>query len=397
MTIPNDQLGTTPTVILPGHIDPPPLTSMASRYRSAFLILLVAAISVLFLLVVRRFLLALFLAAVAAGVVQPMYQWLRARTGDRKGLAAAATIVVLLIVVGGLGGGFLTLVTTQSIQVGQSANTWIQDQGGLLDRVYAFVGRFPLIARVVPDRTELAEKLNEFTAAIGPVLFGTAAAVTRSTLSFFLQFFVMLYGLFYFLVHGPATLRRVLDLLPLSDEEEAALLGRFVSVARATLKGSLLIGMIQGTLAGIAFAVARVPEAAFWAMATFVFSIIPGIGSGIVWVPVVLYLMISGKLVTGLLLLVWCAIVVSSVDNLIRPRVVGRDARMSDLMVLISTLGGLLMFGAAGVIVGPIVAALFVTAWDIYGHAFRGWLPAPLVTPVVIAVPTLENTEERKT
>jgi predicted PurR-regulated permease PerM len=154
------------------------------------------------------------------------------------------------------------------------------------------------------------------------------------------------------------------------------LLERFVSVTRATLRGSLLIGLIQGGVAGLAFWVAGVPGPAFWGTVMVVLSIIPAIGASLIWIPAVIYLFMAGQVVAGVGLLAWCAIVVGTIDNLLRPRLIGRDARMSDLMILLSTLGGIVLFGAVGFIVGPIVAALFVTVWHIYGDVFQDWLPA---------------------
>jgi predicted PurR-regulated permease PerM len=161
----------------------------------------------------------------------------------------------------------------------------------------------------------------------------------------------------------------------LHPDEEEQLLERFVSVTRATLRGSLLIGFIQGSLAGVAFVVAGVPGAAFWGAIMVVLSILPAIGSAIVWVPTVIYLYAQGESATATGLLIWCATVVGTVDNFLRPWLVGRDAKMSDLLILLSTLGGIGLFGALGFIIGPVVAALFVTVWHIYGEAFSGWLP----------------------
>ncbi len=146
-------------------------------------------------------------------------------------------------------------------------------------------------------------------------------------------------------------------------------------MTRATLKGSLLIGLIQGGAAGLGFWVGGVPGPAFWGTVMVVLSILPAIGAAIIWIPAVIYLFLVGEVASGVGLLVWCAVVVGSIDNLLRPRLIGRDARMSDLLILISTLGGILLFGAVGFVVGPIVAALFVTVWHIYGVAFRDWLP----------------------
>jgi predicted PurR-regulated permease PerM len=156
---------------------------------------------------------------------------------------------------------------------------------------------------------------------------------------------------------------------------------KFVSVARATLKGSLLIALIQGALTGLAFWISGVPGPAFWGTITVVSSLIPVVGAALVWAPMVLYLLVTGHAMAALWLFLWCAVGVAAIDNFLRPILVGRDTRMSDLLILLSTLGGLILFGAVGFIVGPIVAALFVTVWDLYGETFGKWLPPPLPMP----------------
>jgi predicted PurR-regulated permease PerM len=150
---------------------------------------------------------------------------------------------------------------------------------------------------------------------------------------------------------------------------------RFVSVTRATLKGPLVIGVIQGGLAGVAFALVGIQGALFWGTIMAVLSIIPAVGAAIVWIPAVIYLLGTGQIAAGLGLLVWCGLVVGSSDNVLRPILVGKDTKMPDFLVLLSTLGGIGVCGALGVIIGPIVAALFLTVWELYGEAFRDVLP----------------------
>lgn len=348
----------------------------ALRFRRAFLLLLVAGISVLFLLVIRRFVLAILLAAVFAGVAYPLYRWLVRLLRGRQRLASVVTILVLLVGVGLPLAGFLTMVAAEAVQVGQWAAGWYRDQSDLLDRVRGYLERIPFADRLLPEEDRLVEQFREVAGRTGQTLMGTLAAATRGTLAFFLQLFVLLYAMFFFLVDGPAILRRILYYIPLAPEEEEKLLERFVSVTRATLKGSLLIGVIQGGAAGLAFWVAGVPGAAFWGTIMVVLSIIPAVGAALVWVPAVVYLFLHGEVVAAVGLMVWCAVVVSTIDNFLRPRLIGRDARMSDLLILLSTLGGIVLFGAVGFIVGPIVAALFVTVWHIYGETFKEWLPA---------------------
>jgi predicted PurR-regulated permease PerM len=141
-------------------------------------------------------------------------------------------------------------------------------------------------------------------------------------------------------------------------------------VTRATLKGTLLIGVIQGGLGGLGFFLVGIPGVAFWATIMAVLSIIPAVGAAIVWIPAVLYLLAVGQVGRCVVLLLWCVIIVSNADNVLRPKLVGKDAKMPDLMILVGTLGGLGMFGATGVILGPVLAALFLTIWDLYGEAF---------------------------
>ena len=351
-------------------------SSGALRFRQAFLLLLVAGISLLFVLVIRRFLLAVLLAAVFAGIAYPFYRWMLRRVRGRRALAAVATILVLLLGVALPLAGFLTMVASEAVQVSQGAGEWFQEQSGRLDDLRHLVERIPFVGRLVPESGSLVEQFREVAARTGGALMGRVAAATRGTLSFFLQLFILLYAMFFFLLDGPDILRTILYYIPLEPEEEEALLERFVSVTRATLKGSLLIGAIQGGAAGLAFWAAGVPGPAFWGTVMVVLSVIPAIGAAIVWVPAVVYLFLVGKVAAGIGLLVWCTLVVSTIDNFLRPRLVGRDARMSDLLILLSTLGGIFVFGAVGFIVGPIVAALFVSIWHIYGETFSAWLPA---------------------
>jgi predicted PurR-regulated permease PerM len=149
------------------------------------------------------------------------------------------------------------------------------------------------------------------------------------------------------------------------------MIDRFMSVTRATLKGTVIIGLIQGALAGIAFRIVGIPDAVFWAVVMMVLSILPAVGGALVWVPASIILIGTGSILKGLLLAAFCALIVGSVDNVLRPRLVGRDTKMHDLMILFSTLGGILLFGPIGFIIGPILAGLFVTSWEIFAVAYR--------------------------
>jgi predicted PurR-regulated permease PerM len=163
--------------------------------------------------------------------------------------------------------------------------------------------------------------------------------------------------------------------MPLSHDDEMLLLERLTSVTRATIKGTLVIGIIQGALAGLGFWAAGIDGSAFWGTIMAVLSIVPGIGAALVWLPAVIYLYLTGQTLTATLLLAWCVAVVGTIDNILRPMLVGKDAKMPDLLILIGTLGGLFLFGPIGFIVGPIVCGLFLTILEIYGATFKDILP----------------------
>jgi predicted PurR-regulated permease PerM len=241
--------------------------------------------------------------------------------------------------------------------------------------------KLPLPDFLAPYETQIYAKIGEWTSLVGQFLFKTVTMATRGTASFLLDLFVMLYAMFFFLRDGHGILSQILYYVPLHTEDELRMVEKFVSVTRATIKGSLVIGILQGSLAGGAFALAGVPAAAFWGTVMAVLSIIPGLGTALVWVPAAAWLYLSGETVEAIGLAVWCIAVVGMVDNIVRPSLVGRDTQMSDLMILLSTLGGLLFFGAPGLLIGPILAGLFITVWEIYGEAFSAYLPEVELRP----------------
>jgi predicted PurR-regulated permease PerM len=181
--------------------------------------------------------------------------------------------------------------------------------------------------------------------------------------------------MYFFLIDGDKLIDKILYYVPLEEKDERRMLDKFTSVTRATLKGTAVIGVIQGALAGLAFAVVGIPSSVFWGTIMMVLSIIPAIGSGLVWMPASIILIATGHPVKGIGLALFCGLIVGSLDNILRPRLVGKDTKMPDLLIFLSTLGGIAFFGVMGFIIGPIIAALFVTIWEIYGEVFRNVLP----------------------
>jgi predicted PurR-regulated permease PerM len=355
------------------------VNASSTRLQRWFLLVLALIISLGFLQVVRPYIVSLLMAAIFAGMTYPLYLWLGRVTRGRDRLAAVLTVLAILVLIIGPGIFFVGMLANEALNVSESVGPWIQEQasqpGALELRLGEWVDGLPFIGEFLPDRETILAKLGEMTGLVGGFLVSGLGSATRGTFNFILQLCIMLYANYFFLRSGKKALEKIMYVVPLESHQEDRLVSRFVSVTRATLKGTLVIGLIQGGLAGIAFAIAGISGALFWGTIMAVLSIIPAVGAAIVWVPAVIYLLATGKIIAGVGLLVWCGIVVGSSDNILRPILVGKDTKMPDLLVLLSTLGGIGVYGPLGIIIGPLMAALFLTVWELFGEAFRDVLP----------------------
>ena len=343
------------------------------------LLLLVFFISALFLSMIRQFLMAIFLAGIFSALSFPLFLRLTKWFRGRKNLASIATIIVLIFVIIIPLAGLLGIVTNQAIKVGEAVRPWVEKQLSQPDAISSALKSLPYFEKIEPYRNTILKKAGEMIGTVSSFLINRLSSMTRGTVKFLFMLFVMLYTTFFFLIDGDKLIKKILYYLPLEDHDERRMLDRFTSVTRATLKGTAVIGIIQGVLAGMAFAVVGIPSAVFWGTIMTVLSIIPGIGSALVWVLAAIILAATGHLAKGIGLALFCAIVIGSLDNLLRPILVGKDTQMHELMIFFGTLGGIIMFGVVGFIIGPIIAALFVTVWDIYGDAFKDILPAVMI------------------
>ena len=347
-------------------------------YRRRFLLSLALAVTGIFLYMIKGFLIALVLGAVFSGLAHPLYSWLLGRIPGKRALVSVLTLLILLLAVGLPLVAFLGLVAANALEIGQVAMPWIKQnaaQPSLIEQ--QLVERLPFLAHFEPYRESIVSTLGKLVERAGGFLFNSLSSLTGGTVHFLLSFFILLYAMFFFLKEGGGTLDRALAHIPLPEEDKRRLVDRFVSVARATIKGTLVVGFVQAALGGLAFWVAGIEGVAFWSVLMFILSVLPGIGATLVWVPAAIYLLIVDRTGAAIGLTIWCAAVVGTIDNVLRPALVGKDTQIPDLLVLVGTLGGLTLFGAAGLILGPIVVALFITIWEIYGSAFRGLLQSP--------------------
>jgi predicted PurR-regulated permease PerM len=337
---------------------------------------LVAVISLLFLTMIQHFLVAIFMAAVFAAMTHPVYLRLTGWFGGRRYLASSATLLLLLFVV------LLPIVVLSAVFVAQAVNVgqsltplvvnFLKEPGSFSE----YLQQLPFYEYLMPYEDELTSRAAASVEALGKLLAGGLTSIALGTVNFLFVTVVFFYTLFFFLVDSAKVVESIRYYLPLHDSDERVMLNKFTSVTQAMVAGTLLIGVLQGALAGVAFAIAGVPNAVFWGTVMAVLSIIPGIGSALIWVPASVILIFQGSYAAGVGLIAFCALVVGSIDNVLRPVLVGKHTDMHELMIFFGTLGGLFMFGMAGLLIGPVIASLFITIWEIYGDAFKDMLPA---------------------
>ena len=284
-------------------------TISGANLRTAFVLLLVVAVSALFLAVAWPFLEPLLLGALLAGLFHPLYRWITRLVRGRQSLGAVLTLLVLFVLVLGPVSAFLGIVVQQALSVSEQAIPWLRQHLGAASTFNLhdwLVQRFPALADYVPSQEQLLQQVGTAAKSAGAFLVTVLSRMTATTAAFILNLFVMLYAMFFFFKDGKKILERIFYYLPLSDEDETRMLARFTSITRATIKGTVVIGIIQGALAGIAFWMAGIQGAAFWGTIMTILSIVPGIGAALVWVPAVIILFINGQYVAATLLLAWC-------------------------------------------------------------------------------------------
>jgi len=345
------------------------------RVNKFVVVLLVVFISSVFLSMIRSFLMAIFLAGIFAALTRPVYRRLKGWLGGRRSPASVLTLVLIILVVLVPLATLTGVVTGQAIKVSQSVMPWVKAQIEQPNVLSDYLASIPYYDKIAPHSELIIRKAGEAVGRVSQFIINNLSSAALGAANFIFILFTWLYTMYFFLMDGEKLLEKILYYLPLEDHDEQQMLDRFTSVTRATLKGSAVIGILQGGLAGLAFWAVDIPSSAFWGTIMVVLSIIPSVGTAVVWVPAAIILGITGAVAKAVLLAIFCAIVVGSLDNLLRPILVGKDTQMHELMIFFGTLGGIFMFGIVGVIIGPIIAALFVTIWEIYGQAFADILP----------------------
>lgn len=346
---------------------------LPDRFQQTFILLLLFIAAMGFIGMIREFLVALVLAAIFAGLLYPLYlKTLYYLKNKPPALAAGTILIISAFAVGFPLAGLTGMVTSEAIQISKKARPIVKealdDNLSLSEKIPDWL---PLQEKFKSFDETILKKVSEATSAIGSWLVSNLSSATKGTAGFFMSLFIMFYAMFYFLMHGRKLLDSLASLLPLTEEDYNELMNRGLMVTRASLKGIMIIGAIQGLLVGLAFWAAGIEGSAFWGSVVFILSAIPGLGAPLVWLPAAVYLMFIGSTGWGIGLVVWGVLVIGLVDNLLRPWIVGNDTKLPDLVILISILGGITTFGPVGIIIGPVIAALLDTILNIYKKTFQ--------------------------
>lgn len=332
---------------------------------------LVLTTTLFFIWMVRGFLLPVFWAAVFAILFQPVHLRTLDLLKGRRGLAAllttVAVVLVVLVPVALLG----TIVAQQAMALYERIASGDIDFAAVID----FVDRsLPAVTEFLAGYgiqfEQMRVALENAAVNITRYLAGQALSTGQNALVILVLFGLMLYFLFFFFRDGETIKRAMIRALPMGDVREERLFQKFAEVSRATMKGTLIVAAVQGAVGGLLFMVVGIQAAVFWAVVMGVLSLLPAVGAALVWLPAAVILLSTGAIWEGVVVIVGGALVIGLVDNLLRPILIGRDTKMPDYLILLATLGGLTVFGLAGFVAGPIIAALFLVMWEMFAEEY---------------------------
>lgn len=354
------------------NIDPQMPVEQAPVQRGMFLMLLFL-VSFLFFGLIWKFVSACFWAAIFAILFQGVYRrltgWLR---GSRNAAAFLTALLILICVV-------LPIIFISVMVVNESRTLYASLQEGAIapkEILKSIELRLPILVDLLTDMgvhlDTVYQHIEEFFAAAVTAIGKSTWRYTQNAIGLVVDFVLMLYLLYFWVRDGHAILAAIRNTLPIGNAIEDILFKRFADVARATVKGTVIVASVQGLMGGILFAMLNIQGAAMWGVLMGLFSLLPVGGSGIVWVPAAIILIIQGYVTDAIIIVVVGALGIGLIDNLLRPLLIGRDTRMPDYLVLVATLGGLTWAGLTGFIIGPMIAALFVTCWQIAGQLYGG-------------------------
>lgn len=345
--------------------------------RAFILILLVVTVGFLWLL--APFYSAIFWASILAILFSPAEKRVRQRMQGHPTLSALVTTLATMLLV------VIPLVFIMILLGVEAVNAYKGiTAGGFSVQPYldGILQTFPFLdkwfSQLNINWASIKTGISETALNSSQFLATQAFQFGQGYLSFVINAVLMLYLTFFFLRDGENLIKLLIRALPLGDTREMRLFHKFAEVCRATVKGSLVVATVQGSIGGIAFWLLGIEGAILWGTLMVILSLLPAVGSALIWAPAAAWLLISGDYARGIVLIVVGVVLIGLVDNILRPILVGRDTKMPDYLILISTLGGISLFGLSGFVMGPVLAALFLVLWQIFMEEYRPAEPSDL-------------------
>lgn len=349
---------------------------MSTRNRLYFhsFILLLSVVSLAFIWILFPFYGAIFWGVILAIIFAPVQRNLLRKTNGRKTISALLSLIFILLLV-------IIPVFLLSGAIIQEAMLLYKrmDSGDINVANYLeqIISSLPpaliegLNSFGIANLNDVGTKLSEFAMTAAQFLTKQAVNIGSNTFQFIIGLAIMLYLLFFLLRDGAELARHCSTLVPLSEDQKSHLFKKFTTVVRATVKGNIAVAATQGALGGIMFWILSVEGALFWGVLMGVLSLLPAVGASLIWAPVAIYFFSTGAITQGIILTTFGVLVIGLADNVLRPILVGKDTKIPDYVILISTLGGLSLFGLNGFVIGPLVAAMFMACWDLFPSAIQ--------------------------
>ena len=333
-----------------------------------FFILILLLASIAFFDVLTPYYSAILWAAILAVIFHPLKSKLRQKLGDRNGVASLLTLVIIcLIVFTPLALVFSSLAVEINLvytKLQNNSSEFPQVLASTFQHLPLSLQHF-LTEHQLNDPATIQQKLSGVALKGGQYLAGSVFLIGKGTFGFAVSFGIMLYLLFFLLKDGAYLVGLILEALPLSTYVKHHLLMKFAAVSRATVKGTVVVAVVQGALGALAFYITGLEGTLLWGALIAFLSLIPAVGSAIIWVPAAIWFFATGVAWKALFLVVFFVVVIGLVDNILRPLLVGKDTKMPDYMILIATLGGMEIYGINGFVIGPLIAALFIACWNL--------------------------------
>jgi predicted PurR-regulated permease PerM len=351
---------------------PAPPESGPTRLEKRTLLLILVLVSAALVWILLPFYGTILWGMIIALLFAPLYRRLLPRLRQRRMPAALLTLLVVLVMV------VLPLALIAAALAREATGIYEQLQSGELNATRYFRGLFDALPDWVTalldrfglvDFNRLQRRLTDALARGSQFIATQALGLGQLTFEFIVDLFITFYLAFFLIRDGEALARTLRHAVPLATAHRRELVGKFTVVIRATVKGNLLVAALQGLLGGLAFWFLGVKGALLWGVVMAFLSLLPAVGAALVWAPVALYFLFTGALWQGAALIAWGVLVIGLVDNLLRPVLVGKDTQLPDYVVLMTTLGGMVVFGINGFVLGPAIAAMFIAVWHIYGGA----------------------------